>query len=81
LTQPQRIIYQWTVQVSKQQIPTCNDEDLGLIATTDDGTYPGEVVLAACEELAAHDPQILLQRVRLKPWVVPPEFLRRPSMT
>jgi hypothetical protein len=43
------------VQVSKHQIPALNDEDLGLIATADAGTYPDEVVLAVWEELAARD--------------------------
>jgi hypothetical protein len=39
--------------VSKQQIPTLSDEDLGLIATAADDTYPDEIVLAVWEELAA----------------------------
>ncbi len=41
------------MQVSKQKIPEFNDEDLGLIATSDAGTYGDEVVLAVWEELAA----------------------------
>jgi len=41
------------MQVSKQKIPEFNDEDLGLIATSDAGTYADEVVLAVWEELAA----------------------------
>ena len=39
--------------VSKQQIPTLSDRDLGLIATAADDTYPDEIVLAVWEELAA----------------------------
>jgi hypothetical protein len=41
------------MQVSKQKILEFNDEDLGLVATADAGTYPDEVVLAVWEELAA----------------------------
>jgi hypothetical protein len=44
------------MQVSKQKIPEFNDEDLGLIATSDAGTYADEVVLAVWEELAARGP-------------------------
>jgi hypothetical protein len=45
-------MYERTMQVSKDQIPALNDEDLGLIATADADTYPDEFVLAAWEELA-----------------------------
>jgi hypothetical protein len=41
------------MQVSKQKILEYNDDDLGLIATADAGTYPADVVLAVWEELAA----------------------------
>jgi hypothetical protein len=41
--------------VSKQEIAAFNDEDLGLIATADAGTYPDDVLLAVWERLAAHD--------------------------
>ena len=41
------------MQVSRQKILEFTNEDLGLIATADAGTYPDEVVLAVWEELAA----------------------------
>jgi hypothetical protein len=41
--------------VSKQQLRILNDQDLGLIATADAGTYSDETVLAAWEELVSRD--------------------------
>ena len=41
------------MQLSKEQIHTLSDEDLGLIATAVDDTYPDEIVLAVWEQLAA----------------------------
>ena len=41
------------MQVSKEQIHALSDEDLGVIATTVDDTYPDEIVLAVWEQLAA----------------------------
>ena len=41
------------MQVSKEQIYALSDEDLGLIATAVDDTYPDEIVLAVWEQLAA----------------------------
>jgi hypothetical protein len=63
------------VQVSKQQIPTFNDEDLSLIATADAGTYPGEVVLAAWEELAARGVVVRFIEQQAAPSETPSEDL------
>jgi hypothetical protein len=41
------------MQVSKEQIHALSDEDLALIATAVDDTYPDEIVLAVWEQLAA----------------------------
>ena len=41
------------MQLSKEQIHTLSNEDLGLIATAVDDTYPDEIVLAVWEQLAA----------------------------
>ena len=41
------------MQVSEEQIHALSDEDLALIATAVDDTYPDEIVLAVWEQLAA----------------------------
>jgi hypothetical protein len=41
------------MQVSEEQIHALSDEDLALIATAVDDTYPDEIVLAVWEQLTA----------------------------
>lgn len=63
------------MQEDKLQVRTLHDEDLGLIATADAGTYPDAVVLAVWEELAARGVVVEFIEPPAIPSETPPEDL------